>query len=875
MKTERKQGIEPGVFSGGSGGVRQGLAAMPNVRRQAIPRLEVLEDRTVPATVYEVYSWHLINQMRADPAGFAVALEALRTGSGAAFGFAPNGPERTDFVAFLSNGANPGNYQQALNLLRATPAKAPLSWDLLLESGAENHNEWMKAYGYAHTLSTRNPPIAVPGYSPTYNPVPDSFHNPNNTFGAWGENISYGFNAAFHSATAFRNGKLTTAQAEARVAFFETIGFITEVNSNTLGHLRNLLDLDYAFNTIGIDLDLYQSPYEVMDSLNESALATQRMANRLNPDFSSKHYAVGLAFRDGNGNGTFDPGEELDASVQWNGGSAQFAAATYHGMVNVLLQPNTTYSFFVGGRLTATFTTGATVTANRAVNLLASPQADGIASFGGTWRLDLKGNGVYDPTAFPAFDPNFPGWNGDDQTTRFGQAGDLPVLGDWTGDGFDGLGVFRNGSWWFDVNHNGVLDGADTTAFYGQAGDRPVAGDWNGLGRDTLGVFRNGAWYLDRNGNGVWDAGADGVVVFGQAGDIPVVGDWTGTGRHQIGVVRNVGGTYFWYLDLDGNGTWSAGDQVRIFGIAGDDPVVGDWNADGRDDVGVKRGTAWYLDANGTGGWDGGDVGYGSFGEAGDRALAGKLRPFAFDTTARPLIGSRVQIGVVRSGVAYLDASANGIWDGTDQIIGIGYPTDIQVFGDWNKIGRPSVGAFRNGTWYLDFNGNGLWDGGDVVRSFGQAGDIPVVGDWNGDGRDDLGVFRGGVWYLDFNGSGGWDAGDRGYAFGVPGDVPVVGDWNGDGRDEIGVFRAGVWYLDFNGSGTWNAGDIGAVFGLSTDIPVVGDWDGDGDDDLGLFRDGTWYLDRNGDRNITGIDLVFSFGTALDRPLVGKRNWLG
>jgi len=42
---------------------------------------------------------------------------------------------------------------------------------------------------------------------------------------------------------------------------------------------------------------------------------------------------------------------------------------------------------------------------------------------------------------------------------------------------------------------------------------------------DKIGVLRNGNWYLDLNGNRVWDAG-DVVSNFGITGDQPAVGDW-------------------------------------------------------------------------------------------------------------------------------------------------------------------------------------------------------------------------------------------------------------------------------------------------------------------------------------------------------------
>ena len=46
-----------------------------------------------------------------------------------------------------------------------------------------------------------------------------------------------------------------------------------------------------------------------------------------------------------------------------------------------------------------------------------------------------------------------------------------------------------------------------------------------------------------------------------------------------------------WYLDCDSSQRWNvAGDKYLSFGILGDEPIVGDWNGDGYDEVGVHRG---------------------------------------------------------------------------------------------------------------------------------------------------------------------------------------------------------------------------------------------------------------------------------------------
>ncbi len=40
----------------------------------------------------------------------------------------------------------------------------------------------------------------------------------------------------------------------------------------------------------------------------------------------------------------------------------------------------------------------------------------------------------------------------------------------------------------------------DTKANLGLAGDIPVVGDWDGDGAKNIGVFRDGVWILDTNG---------------------------------------------------------------------------------------------------------------------------------------------------------------------------------------------------------------------------------------------------------------------------------------------------------------------------------------------------------------------------------------
>ena len=127
-------------------------------------------------------------------------------------------------------------------------------------------------------------------------------------------------------------------------------------------------------------------------------------------------------------------------------------------------------------------------------------------------------------------------------------------------------------------------DVIDHVFYFGGSGDIPVAGDWNGDGVDTIGVFNNGTWILDDNGDGRWLPGET-MVELGQAGDIPIVGDFNGDGVSDLGVFRDGK----WMIDINGNRTFDPEDLYIEFGQAGDIPVVADWNGDGIDEVGVYR----------------------------------------------------------------------------------------------------------------------------------------------------------------------------------------------------------------------------------------------------------------------------------------------
>src|SRR5262249_4569966 len=238
-----------------------------------------------------------------------------------------------------------------------------------------------------------------------------------------------------------------------------------------------------------------------------------------------------------------------------------------------------------------------------------------------------------------------------------------------------------------DANGDGTFDGGDTVLTLGQTGDRFLVGDWDGDGYDELGVVRpqgdaSGLVVLGGNGNGTFDS-ADRSFTFGRASDTFVVGDWNGDGKSKIGVVRPSGGTAIFSLDSNGNGTFDAADQVFLFGAATDRFLIGDWNGDGKAKVGVERPfgvtASFSLDTNGNGGFDGADQVF-LFGAASDQFLVGDWDG-----------DGRAQLGVVRPAGALsvfsLDSNGNGDFDSADQVFTFGLASDTFLVGRWRPSG--------------------------------------------------------------------------------------------------------------------------------------------------------------------------------------------
>jgi hypothetical protein len=172
-------------------------------------------------------------------------------------------------------------------------------------------------------------------------------------------------------------------------------------------------------------------------------------------------------------------------------------------------------------------------------------------------------------------------------------SGDKLQPADYDGDGRTDFGVYRNGVWyWVQSSDNAIR-----SFTFGAASEIPVAGEYTGDGKADLAVYRpsTGVWYVRNIDTGVLTAQQWG----GAASDVPAVGDFDGDCKMDYAVrrttnVTGAGATEWVILQSNGNVAttvrWGT-DQMQM--------AIGDYNGDGRSDIGVAdlRGGLlyWYV----------------------------------------------------------------------------------------------------------------------------------------------------------------------------------------------------------------------------------------------------------------------------------------
>jgi hypothetical protein len=200
--------------------------------------------------------------------------------------------------------------------------------------------------------------------------------------------------------------------------------------------------------------------------------------------------------------------------------------------------------------------------------------------------------------------------------------------------------------------------------------------------------------------------------------DVPVTGDWDNNGKDDIGTFSRR--SYGWFNQL------VAGQVVKVRrGVGPDQPLVGDFDGDGRTDLGIRRATTGEYALRLASGATPLKL---TFGAASDRPVAGDWN------------GDRT------TDVGFWRPSTSTFWlraaDGTVRKVPLGTIGQLPVTGDWNGDGATDLGVFdpTTATWSLRMvaKDSTVWT---ASVKLGAAGDLPVTGDWNGDGTTDLGTW--------------------------------------------------------------------------------------------------------------------------------------
>ncbi len=159
----------------------------------------------------------------------------------------------------------------------------------------------------------------------------------------------------------------------------------------------------------------------------------------------------------------------------------------------------------------------------------------------------------------------------------FGWRTDQPLSGDWDGDRTIDIGVRRPGTQQFVLR---ARDGATTTFALGRVSDTGVSGDWEGDGRTNVGVWSPSTriWTIRMADTSTR------AIRFGSLGDRPVTGDWDGDGNTDLGVF-SAGTAIFTLRTVSRTGAVTL--RKVPWGTSTSLPVSGDWNGDGIDDIGV------------------------------------------------------------------------------------------------------------------------------------------------------------------------------------------------------------------------------------------------------------------------------------------------
>ncbi|MBC8492498.1 MAG: VCBS repeat-containing protein [Chloroflexi bacterium] len=301
----------------------------------------------------------------------------------------------------------------------------------------------------------------------------------------------------------------------------------------------------------------------------------------------------------------------------------------------------------------------------------------------------------------------------------------------------------------------------------------------------------------------------------------------------------------------------------------------GQFDDDGETDISFFRDGLWVTLKSSVG-FDYGDSQWLSWGQAGDTPVVGD---FDGDGKTDLTVWRPPEGGQSAAHLMLLSGTTPPYDYGQAQYKNSGWPSmgDIPIEGDFDGDGKTDVAIWREtaGVWIIATSSSNFTD--YIFAQWGTPGDVPIAGDYDGDGKSDIGFFRNGTWgILKSSADFAYEV-SLWFSWGKAGDTPVVGDFDGDGKTDPTVWRPpeggqSATHLMLL-SGTTPPYDYGQAqykdsgWPSMGDIPIEGDFDGDGKTDVAIWREtaGVWII-ATSSSNFT--DYIFAqWGTPGDVPL--------